>query len=30
MASMCRKAHKAFQQIDEYRKAISPDAPGAE
>ena len=22
-------AHKAFLQIDEYRKAISPDAPGA-
>jgi hypothetical protein len=24
-----QKAHKAFLQIDEYRKAISPDAPGA-
>jgi hypothetical protein len=23
-------AHAAFLQIDEYRKAISPDAPGAE
>lgn len=23
-------AHKAFLKIDEYRKAISPDSPGAE
>lgn len=25
-----KKAHKAFLTIDEYRRAISPDAPGAE
>jgi hypothetical protein len=25
-----RAAHKAFLKIDEYRRSISPDTPGAE
>jgi len=25
-----QKAHKAFLEIEEYRRAIAPDAPGAE
>jgi hypothetical protein len=25
-----KRAHEAFLTIDEYRKTISPDAPGAE